>query len=76
MKTSSQENGINKRKQISDLLNELKIWCNSPSNKSILKLIKFENEFDENLYDFLNKVINKLLTNSHENHLDDELINK
>ncbi len=24
MKTSSQENGINKRKQISDLLNELK----------------------------------------------------
>ena len=60
IKTSSQASNNNKQKMILDLVNELKLWSNSPSNKSILKLIKFENDLnDETLYDLVSKLINK-----------------
>lgn len=58
IKASNQIN--NRQKMILDLLNELKLWSNSPSNKSILKLIKFENDLnEENLYDLVTILVNK-----------------
>ena len=59
IKTCNQIND-NKQKLVLDLLNELKLWSNSPSNKSILQLIAFENDLNENLYDIINKLNNKL----------------
>jgi hypothetical protein len=52
---------VRKQKQVVEPLDELKIWCNSPSNKLILQSIIFENE--ENLYDSINRIYsnNKLV---------------
>jgi hypothetical protein len=72
IKTSSQTSN-NKQKQILDLLNELKLWSNSPSNKSILKLIKFENDLnDETLYDLVSRLINKFTISLMKNDSDAE----
>jgi hypothetical protein len=72
IKTSSQTSN-NKQKQILDLLNELKLWSNSPSNKSILKLIKFENDLnDEILYDLVSRLINKFTISLMKNDSDAE----